>query len=284
MIFVLTLFVSSAIGCPCEAQAPEERPLNTTRVHWVHVPKTGTSFVHAIHYVGCRNVYQHPSAVFNQVQQKDCKPGFDRVEPGHDPLRVTRKHGNAVTMVREPIARIASGFVHLMHDCWRMQRQYNCYENHENRRLECMRQIIGPLDGNGSIPEEKRPIVRRYAQCVDGCTVRLLNGRFCYAGDRPSQTEVKRAIELISDGTFAFVGLFEAWNQTVCRFLRRFGTTPPPCDHYLWKNIHKTPDEVGHYETAVARMLRDEGWDDADEPLYQEAKRLFFGAKVNSIL
>lgn len=109
--------------------------------------------------------------------------------------------GNFVTMMREPTQRIISGFYHDMHG----------YE--------------GPKNATAS----------DYAKVVSGCAVKMMNGYFCgNTGDRqknvqknvreakPTKDMLDNAKRRLEEG-FAFVGITDNWELSVCLFHAMFG-------------------------------------------------------------
>eukprot|EP00438_Fugacium_kawagutii_P032691 Skav221352 [mRNA] locus=scaffold1845:222188:222670:+ [translate_table: standard] len=81
--------------------------------------------------------------------------------------------------------------------------------------------------------------------------------------------DVPLALKRLQEG-FAFVGLTEEWELSVCLFHAKFGG---PCQAIEFVNTRPTqrPNNSKSYDTSILN-----GWvDEIDAPVYAEAKRLF---------
>jgi len=189
-----------------------------------------------------------------------CRPGAyrdDRLVVSHFPLkRSLVGAGQAVGMFRSPIPRLMSAYNHNLH-AFRM----------------------GPLSYR-----KMRSHVKSLAQFakwpgVSGCQAKMLLGQYCgksfakRLSDVPADS-VETAVDRI-DPTFAFVGLTEHWNMSICLFHAQFGGIPSAAS---FQN-----SRAGHYDQAgassnkfEAQELNIEGIDDiADAAVYGEATRIF---------
>lgn len=192
-----------------------ERLKSVLPLVWVHVPKSGTSFANALlHHVGI--CPRWPSCAMLLPGEKDaqffkdwdlrelCEEGFveDYRPPGH------RSAGAALTLhgaehgamfLRQPEQRI----------------------------------LAAHTDGWPEASMSRDVPLSTYAQGTAGCTVKMLTRRgtagsekaqesYCaFDGDPPSPKEVETAISRLYK--FAFIGLAEEWDASICLFHAQFG-------------------------------------------------------------
>ena len=145
--------------------------------------------------------------------------------------------GKMIGMFRTPAQKIAAGFVNAFESCPKMQHEHgpSCNPAHESYAIGSCAAAMNPT------PET----VEKYFNCVKGCQVSMLNGKFC-GGASPrcvaaalanmddldgacegphvaNEAEIKNAISKINDGHFAVVGLAEKYADSV-RKLRKYLT------------------------------------------------------------
>jgi len=254
-------------------------------VAWVHVPKTGSSFINTL----TRSVCAPPLAPFTTKGLRTTGPVehhyWERVMPlaqcnftsspqhngygsppghrGYGPFATLPLHaGHGVTMLRQPEQRIISGFHHRFHSYAK---------------------------------KSGKPILLTYARAVEGCAVRMLvrgsqptgsddeGEAACGHAPPPTSAEVERAKELLVG--FQFVGLTEEWDLTVCLWHARFG--PASCSATEFLNARpgthrtKAPRDDAINKTSAAWSQYDSapllGFQDRfDGPLYHVAQRLFW--------
>lgn len=241
-------------------------------VAWVHVPKTGTSFLNALLPNLCEPPIHHldENATHGGVQHAFWKtrmhlsqcnftsaPQFAKgysSPPGHMAYgKYAEQHaGHGVMLLRQPEQRIISGW----HHDWHSYKPYSWYS-------------------------PRHPDLPTYASAVEGCTVRMLtrrsDGEACGVWPLPSAAELKEALRLLRG--FQFVGLTEDWDTTICLWRRRYGAGrhqhPDACHPAEFLNMRPgTPEQHGRaltYDVAPLRGFRDR----FDGPLYEEARRLF---------
>ncbi|EGD79716.1 hypothetical protein PTSG_13088 [Salpingoeca rosetta] len=182
-------------------------------IHWLHVPKAGTSFGTTIMHYACENLdddlYPHKQGQgFEYMRyffQRYYKPKYcsGRVHLehvyGHAPLNEEAiRKGGVVAMLRDPRMRHYSG--------WRIHG------------------VMGtPLHPSN---------LTEYVQMYRGCQMKMILGEHCELKPgrgkrywRPSShDEAKRAASLLQDeAVFAFVGLTDHWKASVCLFHAMFG-------------------------------------------------------------
>jgi len=66
-------------------------------------------------------------------------------------------------------------------------------------------------------------ILQDYTECVSACSVNMINGKPC-AGGNATEKDVANAVAKVSN--FAFVGLTEEFDLSVCLFHAMFGGAP----------------------------------------------------------
>eukprot|EP00322_Chrysochromulina_rotalis_P016154 CAMPEP_0115863948 /NCGR_PEP_ID=MMETSP0287-20121206/18948_1 /TAXON_ID=412157 /ORGANISM="Chrysochromulina rotalis, Strain UIO044" /LENGTH=211 /DNA_ID=CAMNT_0003318403 /DNA_START=595 /DNA_END=1229 /DNA_ORIENTATION=- len=128
-------------------------------------------------------------------------------------------------------------------------------------------------DGNFHVISELE-----YAKAVQGCAVRMLTrpGQSCGRPPLPSNAEVTEAITRLRR-RFAFVGLLEEWELSICLLHVRFGLGL--CEAVEMSNTRPGPmasrSNTTHrhsgYNVSVLRGFTDP----YDGPLYQEAQVIF---------
>mmetsp|Transcript_100311 Transcript_100311/g.284165 ORF Transcript_100311/g.284165 Transcript_100311/m.284165 type:complete len:318 (+) Transcript_100311:62-1015(+) len=243
--------------------------LNATRLAWLHIPKTGMSFANTILTWGCPRfpgylwigkncgkvipcdgpvkwkgcgteqrcgMWAGMKRHFGDKCVKDFNWGF---EQGHKPIggspkmRLSDHKGSFLAMFRQPEQRLISGFNHRKHG----------YRN-------------------------KKASIGEYARHMSGCATRMIIGRQCGEGNI-SHEDVSEAIQVV-EKEFAFVGLTEEWELTVCLFHRMFGGS---CNQREFLNVRPGTNytEQG-YNTSVLGGYRDE----FDGRLHEAAVKIFW--------
>ena len=189
-----------------------------------------------------------------------CRPGAyrdDRVIVSHFPLKDDLVGlGQAVGMFRSPIPRLMSAYNHNLH-AFRMGSQSDRKMHSHVKTLEQFAKWPG----------------------VSGCQAKMLLGQFCgksfakRLSDVPADA-VERAIDRL-DSTFAFVGLTEHWNMSVCLFHAQFGGRPSAASFENSRAGHYHQDGASSNKFE-AKELDFGGIDDyADAAVYGEATRIF---------
>ncbi|CAK0864788.1 unnamed protein product [Prorocentrum cordatum] len=191
----------------------EERVKLVTPVAWFHVPKTGTSFCNTLYHTpGVCEFFPRENYIGDSTSAGSwdptwramdglCPGGFSATyrpattgqHGGLDQSLWELNRGHLVTMLRQPEQRLISGY------------------NHEG-------QMEWPFDTPAAS-------LREYAEWMAGGTVRqLARGGGHASGELPVPTaeEVSVAVGRLRDG-FAFVGVTEQWDLSVCLFRAMFG-------------------------------------------------------------
>lgn len=246
-------------------------------ISWVHVPKCGTSFINTLfrHRGICPNFDDHylisraktglPDEVqaaldsnrglaavdlsaFYAEHYKDLPqwcPGLDSQVQGFGHKGVEgnwpRLAGHSAIMVRQPQQRIISAYNHGRHLCpW------------------C----------------NKSTTLAEYAAVARGCTTRMLtrDGSPCVNSSLPTAAESELAVQRLRSG-FAFVGLTEEWNLSMCLFHARFGGE---CTALELLNTrpgkHRDAEHPDFYDIEELQGIEDP----YDSLLYAEAKEIFW--------
>lgn len=256
---------------------------------WLHIPKTGTSFVNAlVHLPGVCNV-SHDLVIRNGDQQdevgRNCSglhaglpyPSFlaelfdnqyyfdvgipepsvmdiERAHMGLGFLSSQARHKHVFTMFRQPEQRIVSD--------WNFEWRHPLH--------------IDPNEDPGSYADLT---VLDYARHTQGMAVKMFTRRtqmWIYnpldqnQSLPPTSDEVSLAVKTLRDDV-AFVGLTEQWPLSICLLHAMFGGE---CPSFEFENIAIVGGESG--KTSHHNVSELGGWvDEHDGVLYAEATRIF---------
>ena len=249
------------------AEIVADMPQLLLPVAWVHIPKTGTSFLNTLVASVCiaptvpfaagelqHNYWEHVSRSrcnFTSSPQHNTygsPPGHHGFGRYADAELVS----NGVTLLRQPDQRIISGFHHNFHS----------YD----------------------IKLHGKPEITTYARAVAGCSVRMLvrpsvpsssdsGEAACGHSPSPSDAEVDQAKAILS--SFQFVGLTDEWDLTICLWHARFG----PASCHISEFLNARPRDgnvtsVPNYDVSVLNGFTDR----YDNSLYEHAQKLFWNA------
>jgi len=280
-----------------------ERPNIPFPLSWLHVPKSGSSFINALVDLpgACRfphditidaNTFGESQLANFQLQypvSKYCPGSFSATFflGAHTGLGSAADYvadvweGHGVTMIRQPEQRILSAYHHKYHS-W----------------------PLAEMDGR--YPRDEL----EFAQTLQGCVTRMLTrsgssytshvdpnwihwGGPCGGPERATSKEKAEAIRRLT--SFAFVGLTDKWELSMCLFHRVFGgrcresdfvnsrhakgdpSEPSPATHYDAESLQgwTDPDDAELYRTAVelftARAARHNVSEESCRPCYDEA-------------
>lgn len=254
---------SSATFMPSPADnrpAPINQNLSAPALAWLHTPKAGTSFANVVIAWGCPHLLgelsqtHHHSAIANKfclAHTQDCPTGHSLCS-SHSPIDFEsdaadtvhswrQSKGHFVGMFRKPEQRHISGFYD---DQLMSTAGVEIYHGRYTSALE-------------------------YSKANAGCSTKLLAGKPCNDRFNATAEMAEKAIVHLDNG-FAFVGLTEEWELSVCLFHRMFGGQ---CDVREFGNIRPGLDRTDEeYDTSEL-----EGWKDPfDGPLYERAKFKFW--------
>jgi hypothetical protein len=175
---------------------------------------------------------------------------------------------HVVMMARDPSQRILSGYYNGLHDCWSLQKKYNCQTVSETGQTICDGDIEladGTFVRN---PEIISPV--EYGECVQNCTANMLTGRLC---DDKGEVNVNRAIHRVNKA--GFVGLTDEWALSVCLWHKRFG------GRILAAELHNVRPGVLTVVTGGAsrydkHALLGQWWPKVDALVYEAVSKRFW--------
>ena len=218
---------------------------------YVHIPKCGSSFATILLRLACNIAASKP--VLEPGGYKTC----GNYNNGHAPLRVDPRQHFVITMLRSPASRVASGFMHNMHDAPLLQKRYKLNEHAPVRfwenRLKKMSQ------------SELEFLFGTYQHTVGCCVTNMLTGFGC--GSPCSRSRILLATAKLPH--FHFIGINELWNDSISYFARLHDTVPRsvelmPGRSHPMTNMYKTVkrlslrytyDDDHVYSQAVALMV-----------------------------
>lgn len=241
-------------------------------VSFVHVPRTGRTFVFTLFRGACRYSTQpiyDPRRMRKFISER-CPHAFFDFEHLRMPLMVHM--GNAldpnvqiVALLRKPWKRALSGLYHAFDDCPAMQ-------------------ISLPIPGPGTssfYDHHLQPShVLEYADCVSACHARIFTAARCgfrykvsehnasYVSRRARTEDELRLREAMSRlEQFTFVGITDHWDATLLLFSARFDVPPVAADRADLYHVYRKD------QTWVKRIL--EKLNFLDDPLYDKALQAF---------
>lgn len=222
--------------------------LDAARLQWIHMPKCGSGFGNTVVTWACHNLpsdlqFDYPAwrnNMFDEVHvaQYGCATGFTAPNPGNHSTVTddlwNEHQGNLIAMFRRPDQRFLSDY-----------RMSLNIAGHEDDTVEDFMQWHIP-----------------------GCYTQVLNGFWCGNTYHPPTAQmIDTAIHRVRTG-FAFVGLTDEWNLSVCLFHAMFGG---PCHDREFQVINA--NEVHSYDAPDewAGLLDS----DDDLAVYDEVVRTF---------
>ena len=188
--------------------------------------------------------------------------------------KTVRKVRDVASIFRKPNSRIASAFVHEMHDCGLVGKRGN--PNAE----EVCRGLLAP----NTTAEERMFLesrVIKFANCVSGCGTRLHIGGGCshhanYTNLHGGSFESQVPLAIRKMKRFAFVGLTDRWSESMCLFAEKFprrSGKPYPSETI---NTNVRPTLSKSCEQEVEDILVKADWHDVlDEAMYEAYKERF---------
>mmetsp|Transcript_42137 Transcript_42137/g.101345 ORF Transcript_42137/g.101345 Transcript_42137/m.101345 type:complete len:316 (+) Transcript_42137:115-1062(+) len=244
-------------------------PRSPTNLTLLHVPKTGTSFKLDIIQYQCHvdSLVQVTSALQHYHASGTIPRCAVTIGRGHDPMHIPPE--STVTILRHPLKRLASGFVHDFHDCMPLIRQHGS-------SMRACRQI--KKDMNDKNDTTVTSLIYDYARCVSGCATNMLAGHAC--SERPPRSfDGRLALTLES---LAFIGHTDEWDKTHCSFRHHFPrhngqpyldennnvrpSTDKDCAEHVLAMLQKAPEHELMYNGTVP---------DPDWELYRNGMALF---------
>ncbi|OLQ00578.1 hypothetical protein AK812_SmicGene16759 [Symbiodinium microadriaticum] len=269
----------------------KERSLKEAQpLEWVHFPKTGSSFVNTIaHLAGtCPSLGKHAinedtvgggacwlSRWFEERCPQECHADryvCQQSSLPHVPIAIySARRGHLVGMFRNPDQRILSAY----HD----EANNFAAEDYGNFLIDTSHHEIQQNGGNctGSVVRglPKRPLLDFARTWKGGVTYQLTADNQTMTALHPRRPRVTRrdateAARRVHDG-FAFVGITEEWDLSICLFHKMFGGA---CNAFEFEDTRPSYDGKSadqDYDTAQLQ-----GWhDDIDEVVYAAALEVF---------
>jgi hypothetical protein len=206
---------------------------------WMKAPKTASTFGNLLARGICPGIHlkeamREPDIRVLRQFHCDDSSRIGRFRPGHQPLPLSfgGKKMAIVSVFREPVSRVVSGYFHNLHDCRAVQNQFGINENSDIGLFKnrTKRRLVYGDDGVN--PD----VLLRYAKCVGACQTRMLLNVGC-GDDRgglgrdldashidrrnieslpraAARAMVRRAVQRVAS-ELAFVGVTERFKDTV---------------------------------------------------------------------
>ncbi|CAJ1360684.1 unnamed protein product [Effrenium voratum] len=241
---------------------------------FLHVPKSGTSFYNVlIHTDGVcpefpkalniddDSLGAHPENVLLHMCKKLCPPNtLSCNEHPHEGLggeNWTRYKGHVVAMFRNPLQRLCSAYYDPVFDFVG-----------DTAAFPQAEYPLRASDENGPLPH--RISLQQFALRRAGdATRQLVRAKFqVQEPSRVTEEDSHLAVSRLREG-FAFIGITEEWDISVCLFHRMFGGQCMPSDFEDMRPHSPGETAAVPYEDA------DTITDPYDMPVYEEAVRVF---------
>lgn len=263
-----------------DGTSPSEAVKKATPLHWLHVPKTGSSFLNTLINVpgvcpglpgdtvltvdkfgarlmaGFSAAYDIPK-VCPGIDKETALSRFSHIGVGnllYNRRLSYRGTGKKVLFgfFRQPEQRIISSYNDFLVAMHRGDMYFNPTASWSGHSLH------------------KPSNLTEFARTVSGCGVRMLTrpGFSCGQRSEPTQSETETAIERLRSD-FAFVGITDQWDLSICLFSKMFNTS---CHAYQFSNTR--PGTLANKKMYHTRGL--DGYvDKHDGQLYNEAVEIF---------
>lgn len=242
-------------------------------VSFVHVPRTGRTFVFTLFRGACRYSTQpiYEPRKMRTFISEHCPHAFFDFDNLRMPLMV--HIGNAldpnvqlVALLRKPWKRALSGLYHAFDDCPAMQFK---------------EQIPGPKTSFSFYERHLQPShVLEYADCVSACHARIFTAARCgfryktwkhntsYVLRQARIEDQLRVSEAISRlELFTFIGITDHWDAMLLLFSARFDVPPVAADRANIYHVHR--EEQSWVENILEKVQF------LDDPLYEKAMQSF---------
>ncbi len=222
--------------CQAKLRAHSQTPGKKTlrNLHWVHFPKAGTSFGQTLFSYLCTST---PSAQdspdepppscpmcgnvkrgvwdrdlysllqFQKLPYCDAQSSAKGLLQNHLPVprSFTRESDSLIALFRDPRRRLQSAFNHGKHSFGIGERDHPT----AHLRREYMLQHTHTLKDFAAFPD------------IQGCQTKMLLSEYCAIDMSITNDDFNKAARILSE--FAFVGLTEAYNMSVCLFHHMYG-------------------------------------------------------------
>lgn len=205
-----------------------------TPMSYLHIPKCGSTFATILLRVMCNVTVDRPILEpddHREALQSSGMPGCASIKSGHHPVPATEAH--AVTMIRVPYMRVASGFMHNLHDVSGLHPAIKW----ENQPPDTWLKEVAKMDD-----KELLNIFIQYKERTECCISNMLNGHWC---NEISQCDVPRALQRLD--SFHFVGIQELWNDSIRKFANMHNTAP--------RQVEKLPARTQSHSDTYRRVI-----------------------------
>eukprot|EP00439_Symbiodinium_sp_Y106_P084658 s1613_g26.t1 len=261
--------------------APEKqwkRVRGAEPLNWIHFPKCGSSLVNVIiHMPGFCPVLDNVTMSdeiqgwcflntwFPQGCQQQCNTDYFLCGRPHHPVgNYSSQEGHLVGMFRDPDQRILSGY----------QGPFSRPTNNTDYRKVVIEGVCDRAAMARVMSLPQRPIHEFAESWKGGMTYQLLAPSDAHIMD-PTRRKMTRedaveAARRVTEG-FAFVGITEEWDLSMCLFHKTFGGT---CRASDFVNTRPTfSGKSAHTDYDTSELM---GWhDDIDEIVYAAALKVF---------
>eukprot|EP00613_Pedinella_sp_CCMP2098_P036149 CAMPEP_0171810724 /NCGR_PEP_ID=MMETSP0991-20121206/77718_1 /TAXON_ID=483369 /ORGANISM="non described non described, Strain CCMP2098" /LENGTH=253 /DNA_ID=CAMNT_0012424025 /DNA_START=300 /DNA_END=1061 /DNA_ORIENTATION=- len=225
---------------------------------------------------GCAQLTASASSVCEVATLKDHGPLLPEILPS-----VRQSARRLVIVMRHPTARVVSMFAdsrHVVGLQGSAKRALN--DAMLNRSDAACRHIRRSKQPQHKACDEAAAFsVFLRHPAASGCVAKTLVGKWCNDPFRVTEEELDLALQRLR--LFAFVGIFERWDNTVHAFHRRLMGRPHggdqvssrPCDIEL-RHTRERPKEAAAVSAALEAetVVFQDRW---DSPLYEEALKIF---------
>jgi len=273
----------------CNAPFPKIES-DRKKIRWLHIPKTGTSFANIVWHYGCPDIPRSASVADYDTRfegelddaypmKKNCPYLVDHTPATHKPIGEKEwedHHGSFVTMFREPSSRIESAFNynrHCIQDC-----------NPENNDMWKCDTIRDPARTHGGACKrvQSAQCLTQYAlaEPAQGCQTKMVYGIPCSGDMTMDPVKRKLAAQRVKNG-FAFVGLVEEWQLSLCLFHRVLGGHPFPVESDHVREGSSSPNDRNC--SAQVESQLGEQKDPVDTLVYKAAKEKFEQQVVHAL-
>ena len=204
-----------------------------TDMHYLHIPKCGSTFATILVRLGCGVVSQKP-----RLSPGRCL----RYRPGHSPLNIAVRQ-KVVTMMREPSMRTVSGFMHILHDAGELQKKYNISQTNpqDSKRWHS---ILREMNN-----QQRKGVFNEYVEYTRCCMINMINGIRCGKSKECSSTE--QALARMHD--FHFIGIQEMWKTSIQLFAKMHGTTALPVE--IAASRVQNRDDIYNHIVELSRKI-----------------------------
>eukprot|EP00427_Karlodinium_veneficum_P009476 CAMPEP_0169077238 /NCGR_PEP_ID=MMETSP1015-20121227/8771_1 /TAXON_ID=342587 /ORGANISM="Karlodinium micrum, Strain CCMP2283" /LENGTH=410 /DNA_ID=CAMNT_0009136747 /DNA_START=33 /DNA_END=1265 /DNA_ORIENTATION=+ len=242
------------------------RTVPLENLQWLHIPKSGTSFIATLWNFGCGQGDVQLDYDVDAIAGPNCSTCYDfalmdrypkeiycrkgvfsdAFETQHQPVTLTQiaQGLNVVGFFRLPRHRIASAFNEGMHASGFSHDMYKQMTSECRGNVTCFANFPG----------------------IAGCATRMLTGQKCANESSVIWPErITQAIETVH--SMAFVGLTEQWNESICLFHLMFGSRLHPAELKDYHPTHVAEESITKEHLELSAYV-----DEADEAVYAAAK------------